>query len=86
MKGSVSEVPNNNAEHSTTTHMPPTLHVDTVLTKPPYIRPISGCPGNFALHMGDFRAYFSIQQWEELDTQVRAAMATPAQPVRQAMA
>lgn len=82
MKGSVYNMTNkyNN------THMPPTLHVDTVLTKPPYIRPISGCPGNFSLHMGDIRAYFSIQQWEELDTQVRAAMSVQETPIKKAMA
>jgi hypothetical protein len=62
-----------NTEYNTNT-VPPTVHVDLVLTQPPYVQPVAGYPDSFALHLGDLRAYFTLQQWNELDTKVRAAV------------
>jgi hypothetical protein len=61
-------------DYNTPETVPPTIHVDMVATKPPYVQALTGHPGTYALYMGDLRAYFTAEQWDALDTAVRAHM------------
>lgn len=55
--------------------LPLTAHSGHLLVETPQVREISGHTGRFVADFGPFNLHFTEQQWNDLDSAVRAGIA-----------